>query len=330
MREPILQPRDLEMLRTIARLRHVTTRELRTTFFPSDDTGRRRIKILSERDLIRSHNKGVDPTSTYAAWRLTQAGLERVKRHWPSEPIADGYLDSVTDGSLINARHREETSAIYFGFIRGKDTDDKDAQAACMNERANALYWHADGATVLRFNHGGKPRELVPDAVAVGRYEDVRCFIEVDRANKTLGRIRENLELYAHFLRSIYPTQFKRESRPCVVYVVPSMERCTHVADLCRQLLPANRWHVCVRGQTHSWLEEQLLGVRTPNAQSSEAANLSTASRQLMKWTSDLLAVLQQRGVFEPLKREESTFVNDGRARLIAVNEALERVANGK
>jgi hypothetical protein len=41
MIKEILQRRDLEILRTLARIRHATTRELTRTFFPSPIAARR-------------------------------------------------------------------------------------------------------------------------------------------------------------------------------------------------------------------------------------------------------------------------------------------------
>ncbi len=53
-----LQRRDLEILRTLARLRYMTTKEIVTGFFATPTVGRRRIRRLSGLDLIASHREG--------------------------------------------------------------------------------------------------------------------------------------------------------------------------------------------------------------------------------------------------------------------------------
>src|SRR5262249_1692286 len=106
---PILRlgVRDLEILRTLARLRYVTGRQLRARFFSYDDFGRKRLKKLSSQDFIRPHTKGLPAQCGYSAWRLTPRGVELVAREFPDERLPDGIVERLAEGSLLNLEHRE-------------------------------------------------------------------------------------------------------------------------------------------------------------------------------------------------------------------------------
>jgi len=89
-----LQRRDLEILRTIGRLRYVATQEIVAT-------------LLSGLDLIATHRKGVPERLPYYAWRLTSRGLDVVAEAFPDELFPDGLAERLADGSLHNLDHRE-------------------------------------------------------------------------------------------------------------------------------------------------------------------------------------------------------------------------------
>src|SRR5258708_5564236 len=115
-----LQRRDLEILRTLARLRYMTTKEIVAGFFATPTVGRRRIRRLSGLDLIASHRKGASDAQQCYAWRLTARGLDVVAGAFPDEPIPDGLAQRLAAGNLRNIEHRQEVSRLYLGFLAGE------------------------------------------------------------------------------------------------------------------------------------------------------------------------------------------------------------------
>src|SRR5262245_47653751 len=132
--------RDLEILRTVARLKYVTSRELRNAFFSYEDAGRKRLKILSGQDLIRPHRKGLPGhLSYYSVWRLSARGLRAVRREFPKEEIPDGVIERAAERSLYNIEHRERTSAVYLDLIssdREHESSVTVQDVAVMRQRA--------------------------------------------------------------------------------------------------------------------------------------------------------------------------------------------------
>src|SRR5262245_44324548 len=102
-----LELRDLEILRTLLRVRYLTSRQLNAAFFSCPHVGRRRIQRLSERDLIRTHSKGTDAVLKYQVWRLTQRDLDIVVQTFPDEPVPDGVLERLATTRLQHHFHRE-------------------------------------------------------------------------------------------------------------------------------------------------------------------------------------------------------------------------------
>src|SRR5262245_55023436 len=132
--------RDHEILRTLARLRFVTTAELIRAFFGAPQVGRRRLAKLRDRNLIRPHTKGLPPRVQYSAWRLTAPGIDAVREAFPSEILPEGLDEQLTWTSLYNIEHREAVSDVYFRFLLGgcasEDDPDGAARARIMRERA--------------------------------------------------------------------------------------------------------------------------------------------------------------------------------------------------
>jgi hypothetical protein len=175
MPQNLFRPRDLEILRTLCRLRHVTGRELRATFFDSDDAGRKRLKLLSARMVIAPHKKGLPPGVNYSTWRITPRGLDLVSRQWPWEPAPDGFVERTAKASLYNLHHREAINALYLHYVRGPASAPVDQDA--ITQRANSITWSPDGDWVLRYEHLGQRVEIVPDAVISGRQRRARIFL---------------------------------------------------------------------------------------------------------------------------------------------------------
>lgn len=117
MIKEVLQRRDLEILRTLARIRHATSRELTRAFFPSPIAARRRLRVLTGLDLIQPHRKGVPAQMIYQAWRLTAIGVEQVAAAFPDELVPDGLAEKLADANLLHVDHREAVSRIYLRLL---------------------------------------------------------------------------------------------------------------------------------------------------------------------------------------------------------------------
>jgi hypothetical protein len=190
-----LQRRDLEILRTIGRLRYVTTREIAAAFFATPSLGRRRLRHLSELDLIATHRKGVPERLPHHAWRLTSRGLDLVAEAFPDEPFPDGLAERVANGSLYDLDHRGAVNRLYLALLAadaGPVPDDADIQTVravmdARRARADQFWWQPDGDEVLRSEKLGERLQVVPDATLYGRHRAVRVFVEVDRSTRGLA-----------------------------------------------------------------------------------------------------------------------------------------------
>ena len=240
-----LQRRDLEILRTLARLRYMTTKEIVAGFFATPTVGRRRIRRLSSLDLIASHRKGGSDALQCYAWRVTSRGLDVVAEGFPDEPFPDGLVERLAEGSLRNIEHRQQLSRLYLGFLAGEAGPmPEEAKVASMRAvvdslraRASQVWWRADGDVVLRFTKLGVDTQIVPDATVCGRHREVRIFVELDRSTRELARIEENLERYAWFLAHVHGEQFPDQRTPGLLYVVRSHGRKASLDALARRIL---------------------------------------------------------------------------------------------
>jgi hypothetical protein len=307
-----LEQRDLEILRTLARMHFVTSAQLNATFFPSDSVGFRRLNSLAGRDLIRRHTKGAPPRSNYCAWRLTAGGVGAVRNEFKSEPVPEALDERLADLTLVDLEHREALTRIYLELIAGvrglreESVDWHGVQfwLASVRDRADQFTWKADGTVVLRFRDLGNDQRVVPDATIESRRRSLRVFLELDRSTKPLGKIEANLERYGRFMRGPYRAVYGDGLTPWVVYLARSEARHTNVARLARSYLDgACRWKVTTHEEGASWLAELLLGeareARQPDRAPGEAAPgrgdtstrsvLHAAAHDLLRSTSDLL-----------------------------------------
>lgn len=266
-----LQRRDLEILRTIGRLRYVTTQEIVTTFFATPHLGRRRLRRLSGLDLIATHRKGVPERLPLYAWRLTSRGLEVVAEAFPDEVFPDGLAERLGDGSLTNLDHRGALARLYLGLVAGgagpvPDDADLAAVRAVIDglwTRASQFWWQPDGDLVLRFQKLAEEAQIVPDATVCARYRSVRVFVEVDRSTRSLTRIAENLERYAWFLRQGYTGAFPDGRAPSLLYVVRSAGRKSGIAEHATRLIGnGTPWSVLEEKEAVSWLEKTVVDSR--------------------------------------------------------------------
>jgi hypothetical protein len=145
-----LQPRDVEILRTLVRVRYLFSREIIRTFFTCARVARRRIEKLSDRDLIRPHAKGL-PAGSYRAWRITTDGVEALENARPDEPIPDGFVERVADGSLFQYEHHQGLARIYCDLVAPDWKAAQEPHAAGrtrrwsheLRRRADRIRWRA-------------------------------------------------------------------------------------------------------------------------------------------------------------------------------------------
>jgi len=229
-----LQVRDSELLRTLARLHYVSTRELVGSFFPSTDVARRRLRRLSELGLIRSQSRSVAESVTYQAWRLTPSGVEVVASCFPSEGGLDGLVERLTNGRLlVNLMHHETVGRLYFALLRAGETappreadrNAVDAYWRRLRGRAAALRWATDGTVMLRWQSVKGDLQLQPDATVSSETGGHRIFLEVDRSTHPSGKVRASLDRYRSFVRDGYSRMWSDGLKPIVLLVVKSEER---------------------------------------------------------------------------------------------------------
>jgi hypothetical protein len=295
-----LETRDLEILRTLARLYFVTSAELNAAFFTNERPGFRRLSHLAGLDLIRRHTRGLPPRSTYCAWRITGRGIEALGGDFPEELVPEGLETRLAAQSLADLEHREATTRVYLDLIGGPSGDRVDEASrgavqrwiATVRHRASQLEWQADGAVVFEFRDHGENFRLVPDATATSTTKPIRLFVEVDRSNKGLHRIEENIKRYARLVRRHYAEFYEDDKVPWIVYLAQTRARREGVARLAANHLGGCEWQVLPVSRVASdWLAARLLDEQRGRFQP-EPEPLDvfrSAAIELLKSTSDLL-----------------------------------------
>ena len=330
-----LEIRDLEILRTLLRVRYLTSRQLNGAFFSCPRVGRRRIQHLSERDLMRPHAKGLPPELRYSAWRLTARGLDAVVHDFPDEPVPDGFLDRVTSGSLHNAQHREALADLYLGAtvpshasLAERDVGAHRRWATELRTRASSITWQPDGDVVLSADNDGQRTDVVPDAVVRLPGRGWRVFVELDRSTKDLGRILEGLRRYQTVLRAVD----LRGDAPCILFVVRSaarkanIEHLAHGTDLER--LPVV---VLVAAEAVEWLREEVMTASAGAALATAIADkLPEVARRAYIWVASLRKLMRTNGMHATLVSERPEFMKEGEQGLTALYHSLKELEGGQ
>jgi hypothetical protein len=239
-----LTSRELEILRTLARVHFMTTPEIKRGFF-SDECGvQERVTRLARLGLICRHSKGVPSRVRYSAWRLTAAGISAALEAFPGEQIPRDLAERLHRKPLLHHEHREALTSLYLDLICGageylENPFDSSVEIwmNCLRHRAEQLTWHCDAEVVIDFRQGWDRARIVPDATVTSPAKRTRLFIELDRSNKGLKRVAEDLGRYASFLRSDYGRQYRDGFTPWVVYVVLSEGRREGVLRLTERLI---------------------------------------------------------------------------------------------
>lgn len=324
----ILQRRDLEILRTLVRLRYVATRELLTTFFASPWVERRRLRRLSALDLITPHRKGIEERQPQFAWRLTPRGLEAVAEAFPDEPIPDGLAERLADGSLYNIAHRAGLTRLYLALLarRAGPMPEEDAASArtvidALRLRGSQFWWQPDGDIVLRFQKLGENLQIVPDATVCGAARPACVFVELDRSTRSLSRIADTLERYAWYLRHRYAESFSSQRTPAVLYVVRSEGRKAGITHHANRILGDKvKWAVMTEADAPKWLEEAVIDVNDVDpelpepAPGKEVGGLQEVAKSLYAWA---------RAYDRQLRAEGRALPSEGEALLLQLHQEL-------
>ncbi len=262
-----LEPRELEILRTLARLHFMTAWEIAEVFFSQECTVKARLRRLASRGLIRRHALGVPASFRYSAWRLSATGIKAVLDEFPDEAIAADLDERLARKGLVHLEHRRSISRVYLDLLRGGAGELLEDSSTCtvagwidmLRKRAAQVRWQADGEVVIQFEDASGRVQLVPDATVVSPAKRVRLFIELDRSNKGLSRIEEHLGRYASFLRTEYSRHYRDCLTPWVVFVVKSEGRRQGIARLMERIL--GRAGQCLVGDQDAtpWLSSVLL-----------------------------------------------------------------------
>jgi hypothetical protein len=326
-----LSVRDLEILRTLARLRYVTGRQLRARFFSYDDFGRKRLKRLSSQDLIRPHTKGL-PQCGYSAWRLTSRGIDIVAREFTDEALPDGLVERLAEGSLYNIEHREAINDLYLALVYPPGIED----VVQVRRAADQIRWAADGDVVLTRQRIGREERIIPDGTIESAARKALVYLEIDRSTKGLHRIERNLELYRDCLA---------DTDAELVYVVGSEQRRASIASIAKRKLGSlSRWEVLHHDHAALWLAQRLLDPAvtvaelpavqaTPSPATLEAspavarlAELQVCGREVIEWANEFLHELEGRGVLRTLFLEQPALLERGRTRLTALRSSLPKI----
>jgi hypothetical protein len=333
IRASTLEIRDLEILRALLRCHYIPTRQINAAFFSCERDGRRRIQKLSDRDLVRPHRRGLPLKLGYSAWRLTARGVDAVAAAFPEEPIADGLLDRLTDGSLREVFHREALSELYLRLVApsppesgGDKIEACRAWSQCVRRRASRIIWRGDGDVVMRYQVFEKQYQIVPDATIESASEKLRIFIEMDRSTKALSRIEESIKRYGKYFEGVYGQVFKDDLAPVVLFVVRSKARAENIKALAQKMLTKPRNLRAYEATTaRSALDKYVLAkvpwnLAPPN--SSEPNQQAVLAKRAGDWMRGIIREIEHLDLtlhFSP------AFLEDGRK----CSDALAEVAHG-
>jgi hypothetical protein len=305
------QLRDVEILRTLGRLRYVRTADLTKAFFSSDPVCRRRLRHLKGLGLIQLHSKGVPTHLPVRAWRLSPEGVRVLSQLCPDEKLPDGLVERLAAGRLYHLDHREALTRIYLDLISGREeaVDEADPgavqeRALRMRRRAEQLGWSPDGDTILRVSVRGEERQVIPDVLVAAPGLRRRLFVELDRSTNNQKRIESALARYTAFFGRLYTTTYPDQFAPSLLFVVRSKARQEGIVRTAKKVLGASiPWHVRVDEDAAPWLAEWLLTPEparpTPPVEASPeptgSEDLRRAAREVFNVTMDLLAERERR-----------------------------------
>jgi hypothetical protein len=271
----MLEPRDLEILRALLRLRYLSTRQINAAFFVNQRISRRRLQKLSEAGYIRLHRKGLPKTALTGAWRLMNRGLQAVGDAFREEWIPDHLVDRVAEGSLLRLHERDATSQIYLDLVvpdpplfpEGRKVMQCRLWAKEIRSHAGAITWRPKHDVVLEYEFRGKHRQLIPDVTITCPARKARVFLVLDRPAKRRAWAGKVFERYNEFIGIRGPVDrgFSDGHTPCFLFVAYSWDRAEAIrAILDNVRLKQMRPYVVLYKQAARWLEGTLLDGEQP------------------------------------------------------------------
>jgi hypothetical protein len=265
-----IEPRDLEILRSLVRLRYVPTRLLNKAFFSHERVGRRRLQKLAERGYIKLHMKGVPPRDPTGAWRITRDGLGAVIDAFPDERIPTNLIERVTEGSLRSLYEREPASQLYLDvvvpapdpLVEGPRIMRCRQWALEVRRRASAITWRPRNDIVLRYDFVGTQEQVVPDVTVTSPARQLRLFLHYDRfgtRRKWAAHLFEHHNRYLGF-HAPMDRGFSDGHEPIFVFVTANQARARGIETLLRQVaFQRMRWFVIDHWDAARWLRESLI-----------------------------------------------------------------------
>jgi len=188
-----LTKRDVEILRTLGRVKLVRTASLLGVFFSHPRLVQRRMAALRDEGLVVGHRKGAEAFSGNAGphyWRLTRLGAELLEERFPEEEWARN-AERAARISVRFFEHQDAIVSLYLRLIADKGLDE-------MCAKASAIVFRGDHDVELPYPTLGKQRLLYPDATAWAASGGARFFVEIDRSTVSRKRVVRTVEAYAH------------------------------------------------------------------------------------------------------------------------------------
>jgi hypothetical protein len=224
-----LQQRDREILATIGTARYLTTAQLVSLFFPDAHftVPLRRLRSLAAGGFVRGDEFVNARRGHVRGWTLTAAGFVGAQDlirlpPYPTEPVRPQFLEHMT---WLNE--------LFVALVS--------AGGVPLRRATFPFRWVPDTgrwyAIRPRFDIGGKPRCVVPDAIVEFHGSQRRVFIEAERGTHTIvpvstaktGATIVKLDRYTGFFRdrtefrsdaTSYTTEFGDTLSPELVFLV--------------------------------------------------------------------------------------------------------------
>jgi hypothetical protein len=155
--------------------------------------------------------------------------------------------------------------------------------------------------------------DVVPDAVLRSPDKKRRVFVELDRSNKDLGRIRHCLVRYD----AVFQHADLGGDAPSLLFVVRSAARKENIRNLAHRLPLVVLQDV----EAVEWLREEILG--TPRRRSTERTPVHGAAFHAYDWMTRLHSVLEANGMRDALYQAEPALMEEGYERLSALRRTL-------
>ena len=114
-----MDKKDLEILKTIYRVRVARVDQVESVLFTSRRTAQRRFARLRERGLIIKHEKGLSLNGTANGpkhYRLTKAGVELLVKESPQDDYLAPRHKTSHRLSLRNHEHHDGLVALYINL----------------------------------------------------------------------------------------------------------------------------------------------------------------------------------------------------------------------